>query len=134
MKRDFLAHPGIAKYVDGLWDDLRGWLASDMARPDSRIRASWPRRPPPSAPAWRPTRRCAIRSMSTSSAPSRASRPQLRDGLSEHIAGTVRAWRDEDLVREIEHSVGRDLQFIRLNGTLVGGLIGLALYALTHLL
>ena len=60
--------------------------------------------------------------------------PQLRDGLSEHIAGTVRAWRDEDLVREIEHSVGRDLQFIRLNGTLVGGLIGLALYALTHLL
>jgi uncharacterized membrane-anchored protein YjiN (DUF445 family) len=30
--------------------------------------------------------------------------------------------------------VGRDLQFIRLNGTLVGGLIGLALYAITQLL
>ena len=50
------------------------------------------------------------------------------------LAGTMRAWKDEDLVREIEHSVGRDLQFIRLNGTLVGGLIGLALYALTHIL
>ena len=37
------------------------------------------------------------------------------------------------LVREIEVSVGRDLQFIRLNGTVVGGLIGLALYAITHL-
>ena len=44
------------------------------------------------------------------------------------------AWNDEDLVREIEHSVGRDLQFIRLNGTVVGGLIGVALYAVTHLI
>ena len=60
--------------------------------------------------------------------------PELREGLSRHIAGTVRAWNDEDLVREIEQSVGRDLQFIRLNGTLVGGLIGLVLYAVTHLI
>jgi uncharacterized membrane-anchored protein YjiN (DUF445 family) len=29
--------------------------------------------------------------------------------------------------------VGRDLQFIRINGTLVGGMVGLLLYALTHL-
>ena len=60
--------------------------------------------------------------------------PELRDGLSRHIASTMRAWNDEDLVREIEHSVGRDLQFIRLNGTVVGGLIGVALYAVTHLI
>ncbi len=46
----------------------------------------------------------------------------------------MRAWNDEDLVREIEQSVCRDLQFIRLNGTLVGGLIGLVLYAVTHLI
>ena len=38
------------------------------------------------------------------------------------------------MVQEIERSVGRDLQFIRLNGTLVGGLAGLALYACFHLL
>jgi hypothetical protein len=59
--------------------------------------------------------------------------PELRDGLAHHIATTMKAWKDEDLVREVEVSVGRDLQFIRLNGTFVGGLIGLALYALTHL-
>jgi uncharacterized membrane-anchored protein YjiN (DUF445 family) len=53
---------------------------------------------------------------------------QLRSGVTEHIASTVKAWDDRELVRQLELSVGRDLQFIRLNGTLVGGLIGLALH------
>ena len=134
MKRDFLAHPGIAKYVDGLWDDLRGWLASDMARPDSRIRARLASAATAigASLAANPALRDSLNEHIERTVEGLA--PQLRDGLSEHIAGTVRAWRDEDLVREIEHSVGRDLQFIRLNGTLVGGLIGLALYALTHIL
>ena len=60
--------------------------------------------------------------------------PELRAGLARHVASTMRAWSDDDLVREIEVSVGRDLQFIRLNGTFVGGLIGLVLYAVTQLL
>jgi uncharacterized membrane-anchored protein YjiN (DUF445 family) len=41
----------------------------------------------------------------------------------------VKAWDDQQLVRELELSVGRDLQFIRINGTLVGGVIGLMLHA-----
>ena len=134
MKRDFLAHPGIAKYVDGLWDDLRSWLASDMARPDSRIRAklAFAATAIGASLAANPALRDSVNEHVERTVEGLA--PQLRDGLSEHIAGTVRAWRDEDLVREIEHSVGRDLQFIRLNGTLVGGLIGLVLYAVTHLI
>jgi uncharacterized membrane-anchored protein YjiN (DUF445 family) len=53
---------------------------------------------------------------------------QLRGGVTEHIASTIQAWDDRDLVRQLELSVGRDLQFIRLNGTLVGGLIGIVLH------
>ena len=55
---------------------------------------------------------------------------RLRGGVTEHIATTMKAWDDRSLVRQIELSVGRDLQFIRLNGTLVGGAIGLLLHAL----
>ncbi len=43
------------------------------------------------------------------------------------------AWDPEETSRRIELQVGRDLQFIRINGTLVGGLVGLLLYTLTQM-
>ncbi len=36
------------------------------------------------------------------------------------------------MTRELERNVGRDLQFIRINGTLVGGLVGLGIYSATR--
>jgi uncharacterized membrane-anchored protein YjiN (DUF445 family) len=44
------------------------------------------------------------------------------------IANTVSAWDPEMTSRRIELAVGRDLQFVRINGTVVGGLVGLLLY------
>jgi uncharacterized membrane-anchored protein YjiN (DUF445 family) len=46
-----------------------------------------------------------------------------------HIASTIKAWDDRQLVTALELSVGRDLQFIRINGTLVGGAVGVLLHA-----
>ena len=37
------------------------------------------------------------------------------------------------MTHELERNIGRDLQFIRINGTLVGGLVGLAIYTATQL-
>lgn len=48
------------------------------------------------------------------------------------IAYTVRGWDPTATSRRIELAIGRDLQFIRINGTLVGGLVGLILYAITR--
>jgi uncharacterized membrane-anchored protein YjiN (DUF445 family) len=53
----------------------------------------------------------------------------VRSGVTAHIASTIKAWDDRQLVRELELSVGRDLQFIRISGTLVGGTVGLVLHA-----
>ena len=47
-------------------------------------------------------------------------------------AHTVSAWDPDETSRRIELQVGRDLQFIRINGTLVGGMVGLLLYAVTQ--
>ncbi|MGQ0641363.1 MAG: DUF445 domain-containing protein [Gemmatimonadaceae bacterium] len=52
--------------------------------------------------------------------------------VGELIAYTVRGWDPTATSRRIELAIGRDLQFIRINGTLVGGLVGLILYALTR--
>ena len=56
-----------------------------------------------------------------------------RQEVGELIADTVRAWPPEMAAERLELAVGRDLQFIRLNGTLVGGLAGLVIYTFMQL-
>jgi uncharacterized membrane-anchored protein YjiN (DUF445 family) len=58
---------------------------------------------------------------------------QYRPEIAALIERTVADWDAEDATRRIEIAVGRDLQFIRINGTLVGGLVGLLLYLLSEL-
>jgi uncharacterized membrane-anchored protein YjiN (DUF445 family) len=58
---------------------------------------------------------------------------RFRDDVAGLISDTVNSWDREATSRRIELAVGRDLQFIRINGTLVGGLAGLAIYTLTRL-
>lgn len=50
------------------------------------------------------------------------------------ISNTVGNWQGRELSRKLELEVGKDLQFIRINGTLVGGLVGLLIYTITQLL
>lgn len=49
------------------------------------------------------------------------------------ISNTVEGWEGRELSEKLELEVGKDLQFIRVNGTLVGGLVGLIIYTVTHL-
>ena len=49
------------------------------------------------------------------------------------VSETIRSWDARTVTARLEAAVGRDLQYIRINGTLVGGLVGLALYALDRL-
>jgi uncharacterized membrane-anchored protein YjiN (DUF445 family) len=53
---------------------------------------------------------------------------RYQNEVGELIASTVRRWDPEATSRRIELAIGRDLQFIRINGTIVGGLAGMGLY------
>ena len=57
-----------------------------------------------------------------------------RSEVSDLIASTVERWDGASTARRMELQVGRDLQFIRINGTIVGGLAGLVIHALAELL
>ena len=48
------------------------------------------------------------------------------------ISSTVGNWKGKELSEKLELEVGKDLQFIRVNGTLVGGLVGLIIYTVTE--
>jgi len=49
------------------------------------------------------------------------------------VSGTIRGWDAQTVTNRLESAVGRDLQYIRINGTLVGGLVGVVLYSLDKL-
>ena len=56
------------------------------------------------------------------------------DGIVKLVSETIRGWDARTVTRQLENAVGRDLQYIRVNGTLVGGLIGIALHIVSQLL
>ena len=58
---------------------------------------------------------------------------EYRGEVAALIEHTVNAWDPQATSEKIELQVGRDLQFIRINGTLVGGLVGLLLYIISKL-
>ncbi len=56
---------------------------------------------------------------------------RYQDEVGELIASTVSSWDPELTSRRVELAIGRDLQFIRINGTIVGGLAGLLIYVIS---
>jgi uncharacterized membrane-anchored protein YjiN (DUF445 family) len=59
---------------------------------------------------------------------------RYQDEVGDFIATTVAQWDPEVTASRVELAIGRDLQFIRINGTLVGGLTGLVLYLVSKVL
>lgn len=131
MKDRVVQSDDVRSYLEGLWTELRRSIEADIDRDDSTLMrhlsaslASLGERLSRDESLAR-----AINEHVVSTAAAVVGR--MREGVTAHIASTVKSWDDRSLVNQIELSVGRDLQFIRLNGTLVGGVIGLLLYALT---
>jgi uncharacterized membrane-anchored protein YjiN (DUF445 family) len=130
LKRDLLARPEIAAIAEGAWESLRTFLEQDARAPDSQIRRQ-------------------LEAMLVDIGGQLARDPAIRaeinrgmvrvladfvqsqkSGVGRFIADQVKAWDIDMLIGRIELTVGRDLQYIRFNGALIGGLAGLALHAL----
>ncbi|HOZ94514.1 MAG TPA: DUF445 domain-containing protein [Ottowia sp.] len=133
LKRDLLDHPALGAYVNRLWSELLAWLQADMGQEDSAIRHHI-------AQAARTLGErlagdAAVRAWINEELQAQAPRliERYREDIRRYIAARVRAWDAGEMTAELERHIGRDLQFIRINGTLVGGLVGLAIHALTHL-
>lgn len=132
-KREWLARPELRGYVSGLWDEFIGWLDADLKRPDSTLHGRVVAVAGSFAQALGgdPALRDSINEHMRDAL--KALAPELREGIAKHIAATVKQWDDATLVRDVELNIGRDLQFIRVNGTLVGGAVGLLIHAVTVL-
>ena len=120
-------------YVLQLWGDMRNWLKEDLESEDSRVfvkvteSGQWLG----NALAQDEKLRASLNLQMETIAGKLA--PDFATFLTRHISDTVKGWDPRDMSRQIELNIGKDLQFIRINGTLVGAFIGLVLYLLSQL-
>jgi len=121
------------RYIGELWNDMRNWLKADLSSEDSRVQekvrgaALWLGETLAADPALRDSMNQHLEQAARSVA------PEFASFLTRHISDTVKSWDAHDMSQQIELNIGKDLQFIRINGTLVGGTIGLILYLLSQL-
>jgi len=124
----------IGPYIKNLWAELRYWLKEDLLRSDSTMHekvaamGKWIGR----ELAQNSELRQSLNDHMEEAA--RAMAPEFAQFLARHISDTVKKWDPVEMSRQIELNIGKDLQFIRINGTIVGGFIGLVLYASSYLI
>ena len=122
----------LKSYARDILATLRKWLVNDLHRLDSIVRQKiivMGQRLGESI-AQDAELRESINQHLLASARSMA--PDFSQFLTKHIRDTIRNWDAQEMSHQIEMNIGKDLQFIRINGTIVGGLIGFILYAVPY--
>ena len=133
LRDEALASPALAAYLGGVWDELRAWLAAEH----DRRPASLHQRVTGMLESLGRTLR-ADRDMQAWLDEQILSGAALvveehRAKIGRFIEDQIMSWQEQRLVAELERHIGPDLQYIRINGTLVGGLAGLVIATITQL-
>lgn len=137
LKQEFLNHPAVTEYFASVWQELKQYLTHSLEGTGTE--------PPLVATGLAKQLANLGDVLAQDPTAARLINERLRDvigylveryrdPLSAVISETVASWDAEATSSRIELYIGRDLQFIRINGTVVGGLVGITLYSLSKLL
>ena len=133
IKRHLVGDDTLNGYIGSLWTELKAWIKQDLEDADSVLRGrivatgAWVGR----MLADDPQLRASLNENLELAA--RGAAPELAGFLTRHIADTVKRWDSGEMSEQVELNIGKDLQYIRINGTIVGGLIGVLLYLFSTL-
>ena len=133
IRDELLQSPALADYIAGLWTEFRAWLGEDLDKPASLTRqriALMVRAFGEQLDADREIRQWIDEQILHALPPLVE---EHRAKIGRFIEDQINGWQEKKLVEELERHIGPDLQYIRVNGTLVGGLAGLVIAALTRL-
>lgn len=133
-KRELLDHPEVRAYLTTLWGYLKSRILDGAADPDSDLRRSVQSLTVRAGQALRDDPAIAARVDAAVQRVVAHVVTHYADDLTAVISTTVARWDSAETSRRLELQVGRDLQFIRINGTVVGALAGVVIYALSRLL
>ena len=128
LKDELVAHPAVRSYALELWQRLRGELAAALADETSPLAQGLSREIGALGTRLRADSKLAAELDDWLKDLLLHVVDNYRDPLSEVVSETIESWDAAATSRRIELNIGTDLQYIRVNGTLVGGLVGLVLY------
>jgi uncharacterized membrane-anchored protein YjiN (DUF445 family) len=129
VKQEILANPAMTAWIDAMWERWRAALLARLRDPDAALAGGVGESLEQLGKALVEDRRLQV-------LVNRFARRVLAGVVSRYgdeivrlVSETVKRWDAGTVTERIEGAVGRDLQFIRINGTLVGGLVGVAIHA-----
>jgi uncharacterized membrane-anchored protein YjiN (DUF445 family) len=127
LRDEALENPALAAYIGGLWQAFRAWLPEGMQQRLPAMIATLGQKldAEPAIRQW-------IDEQILSALPALVEEHRAKFGR--FIEDQILSWQEEKLVAELERHIGPDLQYIRINGTVVGALAGLLIALATQLL
>ncbi len=134
LKLEVIDNPAMQRWLDGLWESARHSLLRYAREPDARRGGGLAEAMQQLGHTLQEdaTLRETINRFLRRAAVGTAA--DYGSGIVRLVSETIRSWDARTITRRLENAVGRDLQFIRINGTVVGGLVGVALHAVDTLL
>jgi uncharacterized membrane-anchored protein YjiN (DUF445 family) len=124
-----VAGPAIDDFSLQAWREVKTFLLQDCASEDSTMRVKL---------------REAVKILATHLAENEKTQKDINDFIGAHVLASIlsarpmvrdlvvtiiQGWDGDKIIQRLETTVGRDLQFIRLNGTIIGGLVGLLIHS-----
>ena len=130
MKRDLLANPALGKWWMGVWERMRVGLIAAVREPGNDGSGPFSSMLGELGEALRndTALQLQVNRFARRTAVGVANR--YGGQIVQLVSETVRRWDARTVADRIERAVGRDLQFIRVNGTVVGGLVGVLIHLL----
>jgi len=129
LKAELLAQPELREWVARVWSDIKAGLRTQADDPDSELRRRLADAIASLGARLRDDPRLAARAEHAIQTGVRYVADQFSDEIGTIVSGTVARWDGRETASRLELLLGPDLQFIRINGTVVGGLAGLLIHA-----
>ena len=132
MKSDFLSEEKVQQYSKDIWNSLKKTLSGELLQEDSALKNYLKKNIAEFSENVRTDENLQHKIDAFVRYTAYKYILKNTNKFGELISTTVGNWQGKELSEKLELEVGKDLQFIRINGTLVGGLVGLLIYSIAQ--
>jgi uncharacterized membrane-anchored protein YjiN (DUF445 family) len=132
LKRELLENPELRRWSASLWSEAKTTLRTQAGEPDSELRRRLAETMVSIGARLRTDPALAAKVEEVLEAGARYVADHFREEIADLVTGTISRWDGAEASRRLELLLGSDLQFIRINGTVVGGLAALGIHAVAR--